>query len=75
MKFLSLAGPEIVKMTTTIAAGDENVVNMVAFPFQWYVMICPIMSSCGPHVFECQTIRIITHVAVTWKYTLLCQLP
>ena len=34
MKFSSLAALEIVILTTSGAASDENVVNMTTFPFQ-----------------------------------------
>ena len=34
-KFSSLAAPEVVKMTTSSAASDENFIDMTTFPFQW----------------------------------------
>ena len=34
-KFSSLAAPEVVKMTTSSAASDENVIKITTFPFQW----------------------------------------
>ena len=35
MKFSSLAALEVVKMTTSSAASDENFVKMTTFSFQW----------------------------------------
>ena len=37
MKFSSLAALEVVKMTTSSAASDENFVKMTSFSFQWSV--------------------------------------
>ena len=34
-KFSSLAALEVVKMTTSSAASDENFIKMMTFPFQW----------------------------------------
>ena len=36
MKFSSLAALEVVKMTTSSAARDENFIKMMTFPSQWY---------------------------------------
>ena len=35
MKFSSLAALEIVKMTTSSAASDDNFIKMTTFPFHW----------------------------------------
>ena len=41
MKFSSPAALEVVKMTTSSAAGDENIVKMTTFSFQWRCMSSP----------------------------------
>ena len=44
MKLSSMGAPEIVMLTTSDAANDENFVKMTTFPFQclrWHAM-------CGP---------------------------
>ena len=35
MKFSSLAAPEVVKLTTSSAANDDNFIKRTTFPFQW----------------------------------------
>ena len=37
MKFSSLAALEVVILTTSSAASDENFVKMTIFSFQWYI--------------------------------------
>ena len=35
MEFLSLAALDVVKMTTSSAASDENFIKLMTFPLQW----------------------------------------
>ena len=37
MKFSSLAALEVVILTTSSAASDENFIKMMTFSFQWYM--------------------------------------
>ena len=39
MKFSWLATLEVVKITNSSAAGDENFIKMTTFSFQWYMII------------------------------------
>ena len=39
MKFPSLATPEVVILTTSGSASDENFIKMTTFPFQWWSFI------------------------------------
>ena len=39
MKFWSLAAPEVVKMTTSSAASDQNVIKMSTVPFQYWLVV------------------------------------
>ena len=40
MKLSSLAALEVVKMTTSSAASDENFIKIITFSFQWYTPLC-----------------------------------
>ena len=39
MRFSSLAAPEVVILTTSGAASDENLIKIMTFPIQRFVMI------------------------------------
>ena len=48
-KFSSLAALEVVKMTTSSAASDENVIKMKTFLFQWHEWVRKGMPDSGTH--------------------------
>ena len=62
MKFSSLAALEVVILTTSSAANDENFVKMTIFSFQWYIY-----ASLGLNELRIDFLSTSCEIALRWR--------
>ena len=66
MKFSSLAALEVVILTTSGAASDDNFVNMTTFPIQWFCSLCH-QSGSNENGYFFALIEVFWHVSFAWN--------